>query len=135
MMPYSWWSWDTRIIKPAQKQVRWVSECQNSSLLNLYSWVFFTEAAASVASMVPMVLEKAPWWGGVWEQMVGITKWCFKKTISRSTLMFEQLQTVVVGVINSHLLLTYMYNNMRGVSHLLTLAHSICRRQMISYTY
>jgi len=46
------------------------------------------------------IVEKAPWWGGFWERMVGITKRCLKKTIGRS----EELRTIVVeieGTINN----------------------------------
>ena len=59
------------------------------------------------------IVEKAPWWGGFWERMVGITKRCLKKTIGRSTLTFEDLLTVFVeieGTINNRPL-TYLYDD------------------------
>ena len=50
-------------------------------------------------------LEKAPWWGGVFERMVKSTKRCLRKTIGRARFSFDELHTVIVeieGIINSH---------------------------------
>ena len=44
------------------------------------------------------IVEKAPWWGGFWERMVGITKRCLKKTIGQSQIMFEEVRTIVVEI-------------------------------------
>ena len=35
--------------------------------------------------------EAAPWWGGFWERMVGITKKCLKITLHQCHLSFEEL--------------------------------------------
>lgn len=43
-------------------------------------------------------LEKAPWWGGVFETLVRSVKRCLKKTISGATLTYEELMTVVIEV-------------------------------------
>ena len=62
------------------------------------------------------IVEKAPWWGGFWERMVGITKRCLRKTIGRSKLTFEELRTVIVeieGTVNNRPL-TYLYDDMEG---------------------
>ena len=41
-------------------------------------------------------LEKAPWWGGVFERLVRSVKRCLKKTISGAGLTYEELQTLVI---------------------------------------
>jgi len=79
------------------------------------------------------IVEKAPWWGGFWERMVGITKRCLKKTIGRSQITFEELRTIVVeieGTLNNRPL-TYMYDDVEGVSRPLTPAHLIYGRQIV----
>ena len=43
-------------------------------------------------------LEKAPWWGGLFERMVRSMKRCLKKTIGGSKLTYEELMTVTVEV-------------------------------------
>ena len=43
-------------------------------------------------------LEKAPWWGGVFERLVRSVKRCLKKTISGAKLTYEELLTVVIEV-------------------------------------
>ena len=43
-------------------------------------------------------LEKAPWWGGIFERLVRSVKRCLKKTIGGAILTYEELQTVVVEV-------------------------------------
>ena len=43
-------------------------------------------------------VERAPWWGGVFEQMVPSTKRCLKKIIGNSRLTFDELYTAVIEV-------------------------------------
>ena len=43
-------------------------------------------------------LEKAPWWGGIFERHVKSVKRCLKKTISGDILTYEELLTVVIEV-------------------------------------
>ena len=57
------------------------------------------------------IMERAPWWGGFYERMVGTVKRCLKKTIGRALLTFEELRTVTVeaeAVVNSRSM-TYQY--------------------------
>ena len=49
-------------------------------------------------------VERAPWWGGVFERMVGMTKRCLKKMVGRARLTYDELLTAVIeveAVINS----------------------------------
>ena len=41
------------------------------------------------------ILEKSPWWGGFYERIIGITKSCLKKVMSKALLTFEELRTVI----------------------------------------
>jgi len=57
------------------------------------------------------IVERALWWGGFWERMVGITKRCLRIT-------FEELCTVIVeieGIVNSRPF-TYLYDDAQGIS-------------------
>ena len=48
-------------------------------------------------------LARAPWWGGVFERMIRMTKRCLKKIVGRARLTLDELTTLIteVGVINS----------------------------------
>ena len=43
-------------------------------------------------------LEKAPWWGGVFDRLVKSVKRCLKKTICGARLTYEELLTVIIEV-------------------------------------
>lgn len=43
-------------------------------------------------------LEKAPWWGGMFERMIKSAKCCLKKTIGRARLSYDELFTVVTEI-------------------------------------
>ena len=77
-------------------------------------------------------LERAPWWGGVFERMVRMTKRCLRKMIGRAKLTFEELSTIVIeveGVINSRPL-TYLSPD--DFDQPLTPAHLLCGRRLLS---
>eukprot|EP00731_Ephydatia_muelleri_P004127 Em0002g303a len=43
-------------------------------------------------------LERAPWWGGIFERMVRSIKRCLKKIVGRTRLMYDELVTVVTEI-------------------------------------
>ncbi|KAL5476354.1 hypothetical protein EMCRGX_G026289 [Ephydatia muelleri] len=43
-------------------------------------------------------LEKAPWWGGVFERMVGLMKKCLKKIVGQAVLTQDELLTTITEV-------------------------------------
>ena len=59
------------------------------------------------------IVERAPWWGGMWERLVRSVKDVAKKMLQRARLNFEEMLTVLVqieGIINSRPL-TYTYSD------------------------
>ena len=77
-------------------------------------------------------LEKAPWWGGVFERLVKSFKRCLKKTISGARLTYEELLTVIIEV--------EMILNCRPLSYVssedseepLTPSHLLCGHRIMS---
>jgi len=41
---------------------------------------------------------RAPWYGGFWERLIGLTKQAIKKTLGRTFISLQQLQTVIVEI-------------------------------------
>ena len=75
---------------------------------------------------------KAPWWGGYWERMVKMVKRTLKKTLDRSTLNYEEMNTLLVEVervINSRPI-TYVYDDKEAVSNALTPSYLINGRSI-----
>ena len=46
-------------------------------------------------------LEKAPWWGGVFERMVKSTKHCLRKMVGQANLSLNVLHTAIVEIESS----------------------------------
>ena len=108
----------------------------------------FTAAAKSVASILrhPDVqrhfldvrvcwqfnVEKAPWWGGVFERMIQSAKRCLRKVIGNSQLTYEELLTAVIEVeamLNSRPL-TYLAPD--DLDEPLTPSHLLTGRRILS---
>ena len=43
-------------------------------------------------------LERAPWWGGFFERMIGSVKSCLRKVLGNARLTFDELLTVLIEV-------------------------------------
>jgi hypothetical protein len=77
-------------------------------------------------------LERAPWWGGFFERMVGCVKQCLRKTLGRARLKRDELETVLVEVectLNSRPLM-YEYDEVG--EEVLTPSHLIFGRRINS---
>lgn len=77
------------------------------------------------------IVERAPWWGGFWERMVGSVKSCLKRNIGKAALDVDQITTVlteVEAVINSRPM-TYVYSE-PNEPNVLTPAHFLCGRRL-----
>ena len=44
------------------------------------------------------ILERSPWWGGLYERLIGITKSCLKNVMAKGLLTFEELRTVIYEI-------------------------------------
>ncbi|XP_048585523.1 uncharacterized protein LOC116614110 [Nematostella vectensis] len=78
-------------------------------------------------------LEKAPWWGGFYERMVGSVKRCLRKTLGEARLTYDELITVLVEVestLNDRPL-TYVYDEVGEME--LTPAHLMYDRRLNSF--
>ncbi|XP_028414079.1 uncharacterized protein LOC114537147 [Dendronephthya gigantea] len=77
-------------------------------------------------------LEKAPWWGGFFERLVGSLKRCLKRTIGRARLSYDELVTAVTeaeSILNSRPL---SYVSSEDVDEPLTPAHLMIGRRILS---
>ncbi|CAB3989653.1 Tetratricopeptide repeat 28 [Paramuricea clavata] len=77
-------------------------------------------------------LEKAPWWGGFFERLVGSLKRCLKKTIGKARLSYDKLVTAVTeaeSILNSRPL---SYVSSEDVEEPLTPAHLLSGRRILS---
>ena len=80
------------------------------------------------------IVERAPWWGGFLERLIQSVKKCLKKTVGRTSLDYDELNTVLVeteSIINSRPL-TYIYGDDESISHPLTPSHFFNGRKISS---
>ena len=90
----------TKIIRSTEVQKFWAG--------NRISWKF--------------VVERAPWWGGFYERLVQSVKRCLKKTLGRTILNFDQLNTLLIeieGILNSRPFI-YVEDDTGGVGYTLS---------------
>ena len=43
-------------------------------------------------------MERAPWWGGFFERLIGSVKLCLKKTLGKAYLTYDELVTVIMEI-------------------------------------
>ena len=51
-----------------------------------------------MASSGSLTLQRAPWWGGFYERLVGSVKRCLRKALGSVRLKVEELSTVLTEV-------------------------------------
>ena len=75
--------------------------------------------------------KKAPWFGGFWERLIGLTKTAIKKTLGRAHVSLLVLQTIVVEVelILNNRPLTYLSDDVRDPEPL-TPSHMLYGRML-----
>ena len=77
-------------------------------------------------------LEKAPWWGGVFERMIKSVKRCLRKTIGRAKLTHDELLTALTEVeviVNSRPL---SYLSTEDIEEPLTPSHLLIGRRVLN---
>ena len=77
--------------------------------------------------------ERAPWWGGFYERLIGLMKRCLKKTLGKACLNMIELNTIlteVEAVLNSRPL-TYPYTDINDASPL-TPSHFLCGFRLLT---
>lgn len=78
------------------------------------------------------IIEKASWWGGFYERMVQSVKRTLRKVIGRSSLQYDELNTLLVeteSIINARPL-TYVEDDQEGLTYALTPSHMIYGRRI-----
>ena len=73
------------------------------------------------------IVERAPWWGGFWKRMIRTVKSCLTKSIGKSTLTHDELNTLLVeveAIVNSWPL-TCVEDDQDGTTYPLTPSHLI----------
>ena len=79
---------------------------------------------------------RAPWYGGFWERLIGLTKTSLKKILGRRFVSMETLQTIVTeieAVLNDRPL-THVSSNLHNLEPL-TPSHLLYVRKMTSLPY
>lgn len=77
-------------------------------------------------------LEKAPWWGGIFERMIKSAKRCLRKVIGKNCLFYDELLTLIVeveAVLNSRPL---TYVSSEEVEEPLTPSHLLVGHRILS---
>ena len=75
-------------------------------------------------------LERAPWWGGVFERMVGLMKKCLKKIVGQAVLTQDELLTTITeveAILNSR---PISYISTEDIEEPLTPSHLIIGRRI-----
>ena len=78
------------------------------------------------------IVERAPWWGGFWERLVRSVKRPLKRVVGRSTLSYDELNTLLIeikAIINARPL-TYVYDDKESNYEPLTPSHLIYGRRI-----
>jgi hypothetical protein len=78
------------------------------------------------------IVEHAPWWGGYWERLVKSVKLPIKKVVGRSSLKYNELNTLLIeveGILNARPI-TYVYSDDESISYPLTPSDLIYGRRV-----
>ena len=77
-------------------------------------------------------LEKAPWWGGIFERLIKSTKRCLRKMIGQAKFSYDEMHTAIVeieAIINSRPL---SYVSSDDTEEALTPSHLLVGRRILS---
>ena len=79
------------------------------------------------------ITERAPWWGGFYERLVGLVKRCLKKTLGKAYLNMIELNSILIEVeaVLNICPLTYPYVDINDASPL-TPSHFLCGHRLLT---
>ena len=86
--------------------------------------------------MWQFIPKRAPWYGGFWERLIGLTKTTLKKVLGRTFISLINLQTIVVEIeaILNDRPLTYTSADLNDPEPLCP-SHLLYGRQIVSLPY
>ena len=105
----------------------------NNELKELFQSRALKETLAREGIEWLFIAKKAPWYGGFWERLIGLTKSTIKKVLGRAAVNLCTLQTIVVEVeaILNDRPLTYVSSDIKD-EEALTPAHLLYGRRITS---
>ena len=111
--------------------------CSASTCLKtIFESTSVRKAFANMGIDWQFIPKRAPWYGGWWERLIGLTKSTLKKIIGRAYLSLETLQTVVTEIetIMNDRPLTYISSSLDDPEPL-TPTHLLYGRRITSLPY
>ncbi|XP_045022891.1 uncharacterized protein LOC123466814 [Daphnia magna] len=89
-------------------------ECSARALKSLFNSSEVTKYLSDRQIEWRFIPKRAPWYGGFWERLVGLTKEALKKMLGRTKLKFNEFRTIVTeieAILNDHPL-TYVSSDL-----------------------
>ena len=105
-------------------------------LKKLFNSTILSEQLSRQGTMWQFIPKRAPWYGGFWERLIGLTKTTLKKVLGRTFISLINLQTIVVeieAILNDHPL-TYTSTDLNHPEPL-CLSHLLYGRRIVSLPY
>lgn len=105
--------------------------CADSEIQELFQSPTLKEALAQQGVDWQFIPKRAPWYGGFWERLIGLTKSTIKKVLGRASVNLSTLQTIIVeveAVLNDRPL-TYVSSDIND-AEALTPAHLLYGRRI-----
>ena len=102
----------------------------------LFSSPSLTNALSKHGTEWKFIPKRAPWFGGFWERLIGLTKLSLKKVLGRAFTTFTSLQTLIVEIeaILNDLPLTYVPTDICDPDPI-TPAHLLYGRKIVCVLY
>ena len=105
-------------------------------LNDLFSFPSLSETLSKKGVTWRFIPKRAPWYGGFWERLIGLTKSCMKKVLGRTFATLSTIQTIIVeieGILNDRPL-TYISSDIKDPEPL-TPAHLLYGRRIVPLPY
>ena len=105
-------------------------------LEKLFNSTILSERLSRQGTMWQFIPKRAPWYGGFWERLIGLTKTTLKKVLGRTFISLINLQTIVVEIeaILNDRPLTYTSADLNDPEPLCP-SHLLYGRQIVSLPY